>query len=82
MTEDPSTTLTGTVEKLIKSASSTEPDKAQIAVRGADDLYKELRIDNTLTDAEGNEVRLKVGARVEVTVEAQPQAVIPTHSED
>jgi hypothetical protein len=77
MTENPSTTLTGTVEKLIKSPISTEPDKAQIAVRGADDLYKELRIENTLTDAAGNEVRLKIGAKVEVTVEAEPNAVVP-----
>jgi hypothetical protein len=37
---------------------STEADKAQISVAGADDLYKELRIENTLTDADGNEVRL------------------------
>ncbi len=40
MTENPSTTLDGTVQKIIKSGVSTEPDKAQISVAGADDLYK------------------------------------------
>jgi hypothetical protein len=75
MTENPSTTLGGTVQKIIKSRVPSEPEKAQIAVEGADHLYKELRIENTLTDAGGNEVHLKPGARVDVTVEAKPQGV-------
>jgi hypothetical protein len=49
MSEKTSLTLPGTVEKIIKSPSPDEPDKAQIAVDGADDLYREIRIDNTLT---------------------------------
>jgi hypothetical protein len=75
MTENPSTTLHGTVEKIITSRVSSEPEKAQISVNGADDLYKQLRIENTLTDDGGNEVRLKRGATLEITVEAEPQAV-------
>ena len=38
MSEKPSTTLPGTVEKIIKPVSPDEPEKAQIAVEGADDL--------------------------------------------
>jgi hypothetical protein len=75
MTENPSTTLVGAVEKIIRPRVPSEPEKAQIVVEGADHLYKELRIDNTLTDAGGNEVHLKAGAKVEVTVEADPQGV-------
>src|SRR5579864_5853890 len=75
MTENSSTTLRGTVEKIITSRVSSEPEKAQISINGADDLYKELRIENTLTDVGGNEVRLKRGATVEVTVKAEAQAV-------
>ena len=75
MSENPSTTLAGTVEKIIKSRVSSEPERAQIAIEGADDLYKELRIENTLTDAGGNEVHLKPGAKVEITVETEPQEV-------
>jgi hypothetical protein len=76
MTEKLSTTLPGTVEKIIKSPYTGEPEKAQIAIEGADHLYKEIRIENTLTDADGNEVRLKPGAEVAVTVEAVPDATI------
>jgi uncharacterized protein YfaS (alpha-2-macroglobulin family) len=75
MTENPSTTLHGTVDKIITSRVSSEPEKAQISVDGADDLYKQLRIENTLTDEGGNEVRLKRGAIVEITVKAEAQAV-------
>jgi hypothetical protein len=77
MTDKPSTTLPGTVEKIIKSPFPNEPEKAQIAVEGADHLYKEIRIVNTLRDEDGNKVRLKQGAEVEVTVEADKEATIP-----
>jgi hypothetical protein len=76
MTEKPSATLPGTVEKIIKSPHPSEPEKAQITVEGADELYKEIRIVNNLTDENGDEVRLKQGAKVEVTVEAGPEAVV------
>src|SRR5271154_7554185 len=74
MTEKLSTTLPGTVEKIIKSPYPSEPEKAQIAIEGAEDLYREIRIENTLTDENGNNVRLKRGAEVEVTVEAEAEA--------
>lgn len=77
MTEKPSTTLAGTVEKIIQSPYPGEPEKAQIAVEGADDLYKEIRVENTLTTEDGDEVRLKKGAQVEVKIEADPEATMP-----
>jgi hypothetical protein len=77
MSEKPSTTLPATVEKIIKPLSPGEPEKAQIAVEGADHLYRELRIE-TLTDENGDKVRLKQGAEVEVTIEAEPGATIST----
>jgi len=77
MSEKPSTTLPGTVEKIIKSPIPDEPEKAQIAVEGADHLYREIRIENTLTSEEGEEVSLKPGAQVEVTVVAEAEATTP-----
>jgi hypothetical protein len=77
MSEKPSTTLPGTVEKIIKSPYPSEPEKAQITIEVADHLYKEIRIENTLKDENGNEVRLKQGAGVEVTVEAEKEATTP-----
>jgi len=66
-----STTLPGTVEKVIKPhPGSGEPEKAQIAVEGADDLYRELRVPNKLVDEDGNNVKLKQGTEVEVHIES------------
>jgi hypothetical protein len=66
-------TLPGTVNKIIASLRTTQPEKAQIAVAGEGDRYRNLRIANTLADGNGNEVRLKKGAHVEVTVTARPK---------
>ncbi len=77
MSDKPSTTLPATVEKIIKSPSPSVPEKAQIAVEGADHLYRELRIENTLVDENGDKVNLKQGADVEVTIEAEPEATTP-----
>jgi hypothetical protein len=74
MPEKPSVTLPGTVEQIIPPPCPGIPEKAQIAVEGADDLYQEIRIENTLIDDTGREVRLKEGAHVEVTVEAEAGA--------
>jgi uncharacterized protein YfaS (alpha-2-macroglobulin family) len=77
MTEKPNVILPGKVERIIQSPSPNAPDKAQIAVEGADHLYKEIRIENSLTDENGNEVHLKRGAEVEVTVEADKSQTVP-----
>jgi len=77
MSERPTVTLPGKVEHIIQPLSPGEPEKAQIAVEGADALYREIRIKNTLTDENGEEVRLKEGAEVEVTVEADKTETVP-----
>ncbi len=69
-------TLPGKVEKIIKSPYPDEPEKAQVSVEGADDLYREIRIENTLHDENGIEVALKQGAEVDVVVQAHPEAII------
>ena len=68
--DKPSTTLPGTVEKIIKPILPGEAEKAQIDIEGAEELYREIRIDNTLKNSKGEEVSLKEGAPVDVTVEA------------
>jgi hypothetical protein len=70
-------TLPAIVEKVIRSTNPDEPDKVQIAIEGADELYREIRVENTLHDPDGNPVSLKKGADVEVTVEAEPEATTP-----
>jgi hypothetical protein len=66
--------MPATVDKIIKPLFDSEPEKAQIAVEGADHLYRELRIENVLTGEDGEPVRLKEGAEVQVTIEADPEA--------
>lgn len=75
----PSVTLPGTVEKIIPPPHPSEPEKAQIGVEGADDLYREIRVKNTLQDENGNPVALKEGSKVEVTIEADPGATQRKH---
>ena len=70
-------TLPGTVHKIIPPMIPQEPEKAEIAVEGADDLYKEIRVENELEKANGEKVKLKPGAHVEVTIEADHKAVVP-----
>jgi len=73
--EKPAVTLPAVVEKIIKPLAPQEPEKAQIAIQGADDLYGEIRVENTLENAAGEKVKLKPGAEVEVTIEAPSDAV-------
>lgn len=68
--------LKGTVQKVIKPLSPSEPEKAQIDIQGADDLYREIRIDNEVTDDKGEKVGLKEGAEVDVIVEADSSATM------
>jgi hypothetical protein len=69
-------TLAGTVDKIFPALGELQQEKAQIAVEGAEPLYREIRIDNSLQDGAGNAVSLKVGAEVEVTIAAKPKAKI------
>jgi hypothetical protein len=68
--------LRGTVEKIIKPLSPSQPEKAQIGIHGADDLYREIRIENVVTDENGEKASLKPGSEVDVTVEADSSATI------
>jgi uncharacterized protein YfaS (alpha-2-macroglobulin family) len=69
--------MSGTVENIIISPLPNEPDKAQIHVAEADVLYREIRIDNSLTNEKGEEVSLKLGAQVEIIVKAKAKSAIP-----
>jgi hypothetical protein len=69
--EQPSTSIPGTVDKIIPSARPSQPENAQISVDGPDHRSQGLRIENTLTNEHGDEVRLKKGAHVEITVTAK-----------
>ena len=65
----------GVVRKIIESPYA--PEKAEISISGADELYKEIRVENSLIDDQGKEVKLKPGAHVEVVVEANAEDTTP-----
>jgi hypothetical protein len=70
--------MPGTVDKIIPPRTS-QPEKVEIKVEGADPRHRDLRIENVLLDEYGEDVRLKKGADVEVTVSQKRQQapVIP-----
>jgi len=46
-------------------------------VDGADPLYGEIRVENALVNENGEKVKLKVGAQVEVIIEADAKETVP-----
>ena len=86
ISEQPRTTIPGIVDKLISPSAPSLPEKAQISIEG-DHGYRDLRIENSLTNEHGDEVKLKKGAHVEVTVTAEdavgadPKAVADVHTD-
>jgi hypothetical protein len=76
--DKPSTTLPGTVQKIIKPIHPQHPGTAEIAIEGAEDLYREIRVENTLKNEKGEKVALKEGASVDVTIEAEEKDTTKT----
>lgn len=74
MTKKPKTKKPGIVRKIIHQPM--EPEKAEISINGADDLYREIRIENKLENEQGEKVKLKQGAHVDVTVEADDKDTV------
>jgi len=68
--------MPGRVDKIIPSRSRRRPEEAQIRVDKAARRYRDLHIENSLTDEHGDEVKLKKGARVDVTIAAEPKTAI------
>jgi hypothetical protein len=69
--EEFSVTLSGVADQIITSAC--ERTKVQITIKGADDLYKEIRLPNVLSDGNGRSVALVQGAEVEITIRLKAQ---------
>ena len=76
MSKKPKVKKTGKVQKIIQYHPQ-EPEKAEIAVDGAEELYSEIRIDNELQDEQGQKVKLKKGAHVDVILEADDKDTTP-----
>jgi hypothetical protein len=63
--------LSGAVEKIIKPSHPGESEQAEIVIQGADG-DQEIRIKNILTTTNGDEVSLREGALVSITIKRRP----------
>jgi hypothetical protein len=70
VSQQPRTIMPGTVDKIIQFRTPRLREKAQISIEG-EAGYRKLRIENSLTDQHGDEIKLEKGARIEVTVTAE-----------
>jgi hypothetical protein len=68
--------LRGTVAKVVKPLHPNQPEKAEIDINEADDLYREIRVDNELVGEDGEKAALKPGVEVDVIVEADSDATL------
>jgi len=57
------------VKKVIKPVTPSQPEKAEINIPEADELYRDIRIENVVTDEQGKKDKLKQGEDVDVIVE-------------
>jgi co-chaperonin GroES (HSP10) len=71
--EQPTTSMSGIVDKIIPSQGQKKPEKAKIVVDHADPRHRDLQIENALSDKHGDDVKLKKGAHVELTIKAEPE---------
>ena len=59
------------VNKVVRPYSASEPDRVEIAVVEGEDLFREIRIENTFMDVDGTPMSLRTGTDLEVTFEVE-----------
>jgi hypothetical protein len=64
-------TVPAVVTKIVKPAFEGQPAKVEISISQADDLFREIRIENNFADVDGGAVALTNGARLDVTFEVE-----------
>ena len=64
-------TLPAVVNKTVRSPLPDQPDAVEISITGAEDLFREIRIENSFTNIDGRPIALTSGVRLEVTFEAE-----------
>jgi hypothetical protein len=65
-------TVSAVVQKTVRPLLANQPEKVQIAIAAADDLFREVRIENDFMDVDGASVPLTTGAKLTITFEAEP----------
>lgn len=69
--------VSGAVQKTLNSFVPGQPERVEIAISGADDLFREIRIENKFSDVNGGgSVSLTTGAHLTVTFEAETEKTL------
>jgi hypothetical protein len=83
--ELPSTSFPGIVRRIIPPRSAGKSESVRIDLELPDKRNRDFRIENTLVNEHGQDVKLKKGARVDVNVTAigrasteEPSAIVPS----
>jgi hypothetical protein len=72
MVYDAANVLRGEVKAIIEPTIPGEADKVQISIQTGGEPNQEIRIANTLTNAQGETFALKRGAALHVVIEPKP----------
>jgi hypothetical protein len=72
-----SRTFSGIALRTIESVYPYLSEKVEISCDGGDDLFRELRIENSFILEDGELVSLKPGARLTITIETKAEDTIP-----
>jgi hypothetical protein len=75
-------TLPAHVRKIIESNGDSMPEKAEIEIHDGDELYREIRIENEVTDDKGRKAALKQGDDVDVIVETDSDPTLRKPARD
>jgi hypothetical protein len=70
-------TFPAVVQKIVKSVYPDQMEKIEISIPAADDLFREIRVENRLTGVDGQPVALRTGAQLDVTLEADAKDIVP-----
>jgi hypothetical protein len=62
--------MSARVNRIIKPHPSL-PEKIEISIHEADALYREIRVENSFFDGDGNVLAIQAGADLGVTLEAR-----------
>ncbi len=68
--------MAATANKILPSIDGPKR-KVEISIPQADDLFREIRIENQLIGGDGKPVALTTGARLTLTLEAEISVTVP-----
>jgi len=71
--------LEAVAKQVMKPVFPNQPERLEIFIPDAEDLFREIRIENTFFDGHGNPLALKEGAILDLTLEVHQDGESPTH---